>query len=472
MRRGLVFGVWLIFVLFVAVFGVLLNVPLVKGDSGTVYIRADGSIDPLDAPVSTLDNVTYTLTGNVTSSSDGIVVERDNIIIDGDGYAIQDLGAHYGFRGIDLTGRSNVTIKNTKITGFSTGIYLYGCLYISIFDSSITQINNILGIYLESSSNNNIVNNSIAACTNGVGVYGYYNRLSGNNITTDNGCGVVLGDSDNVLCENNIAKSSTGVHFYGGNNQNVTRNNITGNYYGIVIYSSTGTNHRISENNLINNDVGVRVYYASYHVIYHNNFINNTQQAYVDPTHPYYTNIWDDGYPFGGNYWSDYVGVDSDNDGIGDSWYEINSNNIDHYPLMGMFSDFEVTSEHHIQTVCNSSMSDFQFNGTAISFDVTGDNGTAGFCRICIPTALMNATYTVFVNGTEVSSNLLPCSNETYSYLYFNYTHSTQEVIIIPEFPSSIIMPLFMVATIITAAIHKRKNRQKSLNPKRNSCNH
>jgi hypothetical protein len=105
----------------------------------------------------------------------------------------------------------------------------------------------------------------------------------------------------------------------------------------------------------------------------------------------------------------------------------------------------------------NSTLSDFQFNGTAICFNVIGENGTIGFCRICIPTALMNATYKVFVNATEVSCNLLPCSNSTHSYLYFNYTHSTQEVIIIPEFPSFLIMPLFMIATLLAVIIYRKK---------------
>jgi hypothetical protein len=39
-KAGLVSGVWVL-VLFVAVFGVVLNVPVVKGDSGTIYIRAE-----------------------------------------------------------------------------------------------------------------------------------------------------------------------------------------------------------------------------------------------------------------------------------------------------------------------------------------------------------------------------------------------------------------------------------------------
>lgn len=37
--------------------------------NGTIYIRADGSIDPPSAPISTVDKVTYTLTGNITSYS-------------------------------------------------------------------------------------------------------------------------------------------------------------------------------------------------------------------------------------------------------------------------------------------------------------------------------------------------------------------------------------------------------------------
>jgi len=70
----------------------------------------------------------------------------------------------------------------------------------------------------------------------------------------------------------------------------------------------------------------------------------------------------------------------------------------------------------------------------------------------------MNETYRVFVNGTEIlpAPLPLPCSNITHNYLYFNYTHSTQEIVIIPEYPSIIILPLFMIATLIAALMYRK----------------
>ena len=58
-----------------------------------IYIRADGSIQPSTAPISSVNNVTYTLAdniaGNVTASSSAIIIQRDNIIIDGAGHTLQ-----------------------------------------------------------------------------------------------------------------------------------------------------------------------------------------------------------------------------------------------------------------------------------------------------------------------------------------------------------------------------------------------
>jgi hypothetical protein len=75
----------------------------------TVYIRADGSIDPPTAPISTVDNITYTFTGDINNS---IVIERNDTIVDGADCRLQGEGEVWGVTGISLQGRSNVTIKN------------------------------------------------------------------------------------------------------------------------------------------------------------------------------------------------------------------------------------------------------------------------------------------------------------------------------------------------------------------------
>jgi hypothetical protein len=202
---------------------------------------------------------------------------------------------------------------------------------------------------------------------------------------------------------------------------------------------------------------------GSVNLVFHNNFINDTRALTRAPRA---VNTYDDGYPSGGNYWSDYNGTDllsgadqneTGSDGIGDTGYAIDANNIDHYPLTGLFSDFEATSEHRIQMVCNSSISDFQFNGAAIRFNVSGEKGSTGFCRICIPKALMNETYKVYVNDTEIPYTLFTFSNSTCNYLCFNYTHSTEQVTIIGEFPSFLMMPTFFMATLLAVVVYRKK---------------
>jgi nitrous oxidase accessory protein NosD len=91
------------------------------------------------------------------------------------------------------------------------------------------------------------------------------------------------------------------------------------------------------------NSYGVSLFAAQGVIVFHNNFVNNTIQAF-DQTGQ---NTWDNGYPSGGNFWSDYPGVDNCSgplqnicpspDGIGDTPYMFNFNE-DHYPLMTPFS--------------------------------------------------------------------------------------------------------------------------------------
>jgi len=286
------------------------------------------------------------------------------------------------------------------------------------------------GISISSTGHCNISGNHIVE--NEVGVYGSPKNTSiSNNAITNNRIGVAIdpGATCNAISRNHLIGNTVSMHFYYANSNNISKNNMTNNWRSITL--------GYSRNNRF----------------YHNNFFNNTKQILIFPST--YANFWDNGLE--GNYWDNYTSVDSNYDGIGDSPFILDVDNTDNFPLMGAFSEFDITSEYSIQAICNFTISDFQFNGTAISFDVSGEAGTLGFCRICIPKVLMNETYRVFVDGTEILSAPLPlpCSNDTHNYMYFNYTHSTQEIVIIVEFPSFLILPLFMIATLLAIIVYK-----------------
>ena len=354
-----------------------------------------------------------------------------------------------GWSGINLWRSSFNTFSGNKITNNENGD-----LFLGLSDNNIICENNITnngytGIRLWWSFNNIVSENNVAnneECGISLGGphdYPFYNSVFGNNVT-NNEVGIELDyGSNNGIFTNNVKDNEVGISLIGASNNSIFQNNISNNnHYGVLLDSSRT--------------------YVTNNRFYHNNFINNTQQIFYKTSS--YANFWDNG--FEGNYWSNYTDVDLNRDGIGDIYHVIDTNNTDHYPLMGMFYDFNATFEHNVQAISNSSVSDFEFHGTAIRFNVTGEDGTAGFCRMCIPKALMNETYRVFVNGTEIlpSPEPLPCSNSTHSYLYFTYEHSTQEVVIIPEFPSALIFPLFIFFTLVASMLRKKRGMK---HPKR-----
>ncbi|KPV62930.1 MAG: Periplasmic copper-binding protein (NosD) [Candidatus Bathyarchaeota archaeon BA2] len=103
----------------------------------------------------------------------------------------------------------------------------------------------------------------------------------------------------------------------------------------------TSSENNVISNNLIKNNERAITLGGSSNKIYHNDFIDNTSPGFVIGEN---NNVWDDGYPSGGNYWSDYTGVDADGDGIGDTAYAAGGI-IDRYPLMSPTSGLEIPTE-------------------------------------------------------------------------------------------------------------------------------
>lgn len=165
--------------------------------------------------------------------------------------------------------------------------------------------------------------------TNYSGIYlsGRYNVTIKNMNINNFGHGIYLKNSAyNCICGCNIT-----------NNKGVIANNEKN---GIVFCNGGGAN--VYENTIAENDNGTALSHYSGALFYHNHFINNRKKQVV--IGPGVTNIqWDNGYPRGGNYWSDYKGVDrfsgpyqneTGSDGIGDTPYIIDEYNVDRYPLM------------------------------------------------------------------------------------------------------------------------------------------
>jgi parallel beta-helix repeat protein len=88
-----------------------------------------------------------------------MVVEKDDISIDGDGHAIRQIGEWWG-SGIYLEGRKGVSIKNVVVQNFDFGIRLVRSSKVEIVGNRVKD-NAQYGIYLGDSSSNRIARNKV-----------------------------------------------------------------------------------------------------------------------------------------------------------------------------------------------------------------------------------------------------------------------------------------------------------------------
>jgi parallel beta-helix repeat protein len=252
--------------------------------------------------------------------------------------------------GIKLIGPNyNNIISGNFLTSGQSGIRIQNAGYTEICNNTI--VHNYggewdAGIRLDSAGYARIHSNLITDNWRGILLYTTSPHVSiySNNITENEfGVRVASGGSNYLNMSDNIIMNNRGYGIgltgFGGasNYATITRNLIVNNSDGIALGQYSNYN-KISQNNISMNDYGFYIESSTQNFIHGNTILNNAQQAYVVSGS---VNTWDDGYPSGGNYWSDYTGTDvfsgpyqneTGSDGIGDTSYVIDSNNVDKYP--------------------------------------------------------------------------------------------------------------------------------------------
>jgi parallel beta-helix repeat protein len=357
-----------------------------------------------------------TLDGHTISVKEGIYYEhvavnksisligenRTTTVIDGNGTGTD----------IRVTANSAV-IKGFTVKNGNTGIHLY-------------QANNSMV------TENDVVLNGDAILVDYSCNFTVHQNIAGNN--TDRG--ILVSNSSNFVVSNNhvYGNGMYGLNVNSSANGLIKQNNAYGNYYdGLGLLDSS--NCTIIENDVRDNHLfGIIIGSSGDGFIYHNNVIGNALQA----SDINLTNRWDDGVE--GNYWSNYTGVDSDHDGIGDTAHIIYGSIQDNRPLMGMFYSFNTSMDYHVNIISNSTIEDFAFfeSNSTLRIQVSNSPATQsfGFCRVRIPQALMSPPYGVMIdNGL---SEVFFFNGTVYDdgvdrWIYFAYQHSTHEVDIAPE---------------------------------------
>ena len=418
---------------------------------------------------------------NAANSGDTVFVKaatyQENILLN---TSISLIGEARETTIIDVRGIGNpleITANGTIVSGFT---FSYG-------DA---------GIVMTDSHNNLIKSNICRKNTRGIGGSLYTNTIIENNTVTENDYGIDFGhlmgpSSKNNTAKNNEIYSNTNAGIYvsaSEGNNSIVKNKIHDNGFGIIldhtqqnevygniatdntygIYMRSGIQDKIEVNLLQNNVVGIYLESSNGNNIFHNTFLDNVVQVLGTSY-----NTWDNGYPSGGNYWSDYSGSDANDDGIGDSPHIIDDDNTDKYPLMDEYGFpvekfFNVTvdeTDYGIVTVSNSTVSNLSFNPTLkeLSLNVRGLSGTLGFCDITVPVEFMSGDFTLYLDDVLLVEGVDYAASSNATHYFFNvyFEHSIHVIKlvsteVIPEFAGWLFLPFLLLATM-SALILKKK---------------
>ena len=317
---------------------------------------------------------------------EGYIILSSNSIFDGEDLGLNPIvgpNDYYNI-GIYAEGKNNITIQNCILLGWKEGVHLSECTNSTIKDN-ILEKNIWSAVKLWNTNDCNISNNYFSKNSDAIYLRNSsFNTVKNNEIISQLGPGINLwrDSNNNTIMFNFLVGNYVGITSYHTENNTISNNTVVSQIRtGIrlassdkcIVKNNTVCNNRargfdldrssdniISNNNISGNGLhpeigweteGMYLFDCSNNTIF-NNIFNNSDNVY--DWYGDFGNIWNIskkpgtniiGGPFlGGNFWSDYTGIDEDYDGLGDTPYDIDGvDNQDHYPLIYLNSGNDET---------------------------------------------------------------------------------------------------------------------------------
>ena len=248
----------------------------------------------------------------------------------GVGIRVQEVSAH-------------VLIQDCQITGAGQrgiGILLSGVSQVRVLDCSFSDLGS--GIFLYQSPGVSLEDNALADCRRGIeGTESGGITLLGTEIVESKEHGIFLWRChDASLKGNTVLDCRNGIYLDSCHRNALDENRVEGADHGIFLWDCFDC--VIVDNILSTCGLGLALVHTSErNTVFHNVFVMNARHATCDEE----GNLWDDGYPLGGNYWEGEPVADafsrpeqsqSGADGISDVAIQILFTGIDRYPLMAV----------------------------------------------------------------------------------------------------------------------------------------